>query len=223
MRRPEVVGELAGILVGRVRPDGVLRVAVTGITACGKSTLATELRAAVAALGTPCIRLAVDGFHNPRAIRYRRGRDSAEGYYRDAYDYARLTERVLLPLGPGGSLRYAPRAFDLDTDTPVDVALEAAPAGGVAVLDASFLLRPEIRDFFDYRIFVAAAFETAEARGVARDAGALGGPQEAERLYRTRYHEAWRIHFREARPLQHADAIVVNDDLDDPALFVRRP
>lgn len=175
MGRLEVVRELAGVLTRHVRPDGVLRAAVTGITACGKSTLATELQAAVAALGTPCIRLAVDGFHNPRAIRYRRGRDSAEGYYRDAYDYARLTELVLVPLGPGGSSRYAPRAFDLETDAPVEVALEAAPRGGVAVLDASFLLRPEIRDCFDYRIFVQARFEAAEARGVARDATALGG------------------------------------------------
>jgi uridine kinase len=41
------------------------------------------------------------------------------------------------------------------------------------------------------------------------------------RLYRVRYHEAQRIYFREAEPLKHADAVVANDDADDPVLFVR--
>jgi uridine kinase len=99
-------------------------VAVTGITASGKSTLAAELSEQIRSLGEPCVSLAVDGFHQPKAIRYRRGRESAEGYYRDAYNYDSLILRVLRPLGPGGDFSYVARAFDLERDAPVEPALE---------------------------------------------------------------------------------------------------
>jgi uridine kinase len=81
----DVVDHLARILAERAdrTTDQVLRVALTGITASGKSTLALALIRRLTDLGRACVRLPVDGFHNPRAIRYRRGRESGEGYYRE--------------------------------------------------------------------------------------------------------------------------------------------
>lgn len=221
--RPEVVAELAGCIMRRAQGDAVrpLRVAVTGITASGKSTLATELVTAIERIGRPCIRIAVDGFHNPRAIRYRLGRDSAEGYYRDAYNYEQLVSGVLIPLGPSGDRRYVDRAFDVRSDIVVQAAPKVAPVNCIAILDASFLLRPEIRDHFDYRVFVQTSFEEAQARGVDRDCNELGGAAEAERLYRDRYHAAQRIYLAEAKPLAYADALFINDDVATPTLFVR--
>ena len=52
--------------------------------------LADELAHRVTALGRPVIRASVDGFHNPRDHRYRRGRDSPEGYFHDSCDHAGL-------------------------------------------------------------------------------------------------------------------------------------
>src|SRR6185503_20742776 len=99
--------------------------------------------------GTGGLSLPIDGFHNSKAIRYRRGRDSAEGYYRDAYNYELLLAHLLRPFGPGGNRSYLAQAFDLETDTPVQAQPIVAEAGSIAILDASFLLRPEIRDHFD--------------------------------------------------------------------------
>ena len=167
------------------------------------------------------VRLPVDGFHNPRATRYRRGRDSAEGYYRDAYDYEKLIEGALVPLGSPADCSYVELVFDLEADTPVEVRPTKVDPGTIVILDASFLLRPEIRGFFDYRVFVQTSFPEAQARGVKRDAISLGGTSEAERLYQQRYHAAHRIYFAEARPLRHADALFLNEQPEDPALFVR--
>ena len=218
----DVVDRLARILVDRAdrTPAHVLRVAVTGITASGKSTLALALTQRLNDMGRAAFRLPIDGFHNPKAIRYRRGRESAEGYYRDAYNYESLLAQVLRPLGPGGNRRYLAQAFDLETDAPVEAPPKTAAPGSIAILDASFLLRPEIRDCFDYRIFVQTSFEVAEGRGVARDHQSLGGIEEAQRLYRQRYREAQRIYFREAEPLKYADALLVNDDVVHPVLFI---
>jgi len=219
----DVVDRLARILVDRAerRPAHVLRVAVTGITASGKSTLALALTRRLEDMGRAAFRVPIDGFHHAKAIRYRRGRESAEGYYRDAYDYELLLAHLLRPLGPGGNRAYLEQAFDLQTDAPVEAQPKIADAGSIAILDASFLLRPEIRDSFDYRIFVQSSFEVAEERGVARDHQSLGGIEEARRLYRQRYHEAQRIYFREAEPLKYADALIVNDDVAHPILFIR--
>jgi uridine kinase len=221
--RTQAIYELARRIDERAShtTDHALRVAVTGITASGKSTLATELVGQIERLGRPCVRLPVDGFHNPRSVRYRLGRDSAEGYYRDAYNYDVLLSRVLVPLGANGDGYYVDRVFDLDTDTPVELAPKKAVAGSVLILDASFLLRPEIREYFDYRVFVQTSFDEARARGVKRDAKALGSASEAERLYRQRYHAAQRIYFKEAKPLRFADVIFVNEDLEAPVFFIR--
>lgn len=201
--------------------QGRLRVAVTGITASGKSTLADEIAANLEHRGRRVTRIPVDGFHHPREVRYERGRESAEGYYRDAYDYKLLIERVLVPLGPDGSGVYQPRSFDFGQDRGIDLDYVEAQQGEIFLLDASFLLRPEVVDSFDYRIFVHADFEHAEHRGVKRDAADLGGEEEARRLYRLRYHEAQLLYFREADPIRHADLVVHNNDPSRRVAFER--
>ena len=60
---------------------------------------ADELAAVLRDRGHTVIRASVDGFHNPREIRYQRGRQSPAGYYLDSFDYDRL-RRVLLCQAP---------------------------------------------------------------------------------------------------------------------------
>src|SRR5215471_7471374 len=151
--RAEVINELAHLIIRESSSTAaVLRVAITGISASGKSILATELVTRINELGSVCVHLPVDGFHNPRSIRYRRGRDSAEGYYRDAYDYDQLIGRALLPLGSPDECWYVAGVFDLDADAPIEMNPIRLDPGSIVILDASFLLRPEVRGYFDYRV-----------------------------------------------------------------------
>jgi len=205
----------------RRHPRRALRVAVTGITGCGKSTLADELAAALVRLGRTAFVVRGDDFHRPRSIRYRRGRESAEGYYRDAFDTALLRRCVLDPLAAPAPAAFRARGFDLERDAPIDDVPRTANPGDVVVLEGSFLLRPELRDGFDYVVFVETSFETAERRGVARDAAGLGGEETARRLYRVRYHAAHRLHFDEIDVDRDASAVVGNEDLDRPTLRLR--
>jgi uridine kinase len=181
--RAEVIDTLTQLVLGDSsrKANAVLRVAVTGITASGKTTPTNELVTRIVDSGKQCVRVPVDGFHNPRSIRYRRGRESAEGYYRDAYDYDQLIQRALIPLGSPEDRSYVAQVFDLDADTPVEAHPVRLEPGSIAIFDASFLLRQELRDHFDYRILVQTSFEDAMARGVRRDAATLGGSAEAER------------------------------------------
>lgn len=75
-----------------------VRIAIDGIDAAGKTTLANELAMVLQSQGRTVIRASIDGFHRPRAERYQRGPASPEGYYADSFDYPALRDELLLPL-----------------------------------------------------------------------------------------------------------------------------
>jgi len=85
------------------------------VDGAGKTTFADAL-AAFLQQQREVIRVAVDDFHHVRAIRYRRGRNSAEGFWFDSFNYAQLRADVLDPLGPGGTRRFRQAAHDLISD-----------------------------------------------------------------------------------------------------------
>jgi uridine kinase len=214
--RDRVVARVADHLAAR-RPGHPPRVAVDGVTAAGKTTLARELAAAVAARGRPSIHLSMDGFHHRRAHRHRQGRDSATGYYADAYDFAAFAAVVLDPLGPDGDRRYRARIIDLATDTPVDEPPETAAEDAVLVVDGSFLQR-DLAGRWDEVVFVDTAFDVARDRGTRRDADAFGGLEQAVTAYDRRYHAACRRYVAEVDPAAHATVVVGNDDVTHPVL-----
>jgi hypothetical protein len=96
--------------------------------------------------GRPVIRSSVDGFHNPRELRYRRGRGSPEGFYLDSHDYAALRIHLLDPLGPGGSSAI----FDHVSDSRAPLQMRAASPGVALILDGLFLHRQELREHLGF-------------------------------------------------------------------------
>ena len=189
-----------------------LRVAIDGVTASGKSTCARWLVHAVAAQGRPAIHVTMDGFHHRRAHRYRQGRTSALGYYRDAYDFDALAANVLIPLGLNGSHEIRRRIIDLATDEPVDDPLELVPADAIVVVDGTFLHRPPLPDYWDYTVFVDTPMHIARARGMVRDADALGGADAAGLAFDQRYHAACRIYLDEVEPRARATRVLPSID-----------
>jgi uridine kinase len=187
------------------RPSrGPLRVAIDGVDGAGKTMFGDELRDRLVPSGRPVIRATVDGFHHPKAIRYRRGRGSPEGFYRDSYDYATLKRVLLDPLGPGGSGRFRRAVFDVDADVPVEAPEEQALPGSILLLDGIFLHRPELRSCWDYSIFLRVEWIRNHR---LRERPEPGQP---------RYQEGQSIYFRECEPWTHARIVIDNDDLAAP-------
>jgi uridine kinase len=212
--RAAVIARVADHVVGQPAS----RVAIDGITAAGKTTFADELAIAIRGRGRPVIRLSMDGFHHPRAHRHRQGRDSATGYYQDAYDFQAFARLVLDPLGPGGSRVYCRAIIDLATDSPIDpVPVIAAPAA-VLIVDGSFLQRAELAGRWDEVIYLDTSFAVARARGARRDAAQFGGVDAAESAYRSRYHAAGQLYLDEADPLSRASIVIGHDDPSRPVL-----
>jgi uridine kinase len=218
--RGELLDRLAGAIESVTTPHP-LRVAVDGPPAAGKTTLADELALLLRARGREVIRASGESFHLPRAQRYRRGEFSPEANYYDAFDYDALRRVLLDPLGPDGDRRYQNAVYDLDTDTALSQPVTTAAADAVLLLDGVFLLRPELAGRWDLSIFVSAAFEQALDRARVRDLARLGSTAEVERRFRTRYIPAQKLYFAMARPADHADIVVHNDEPQRPAWEVR--
>jgi uridine kinase len=218
--RGELLDRLAGAIES-VTTSHPLRVAVDGPPAAGKTTLADELALLLRSRGREVIRTSTESFQLPRAQRYRRGEFSPEANYYDSFDYDTLGRVLLDPLGPDGDRRYQHAVYDLDTDAVLSPPTTTASADAVLLLDGVFLLRPELIGRWDLSIFVSAAFEQILDRARIRDLARLGSTAEVERRFRTRYIPAQQLYFATARPADHADIIVHNDEPRRPAWEVR--
>lgn len=193
-----------------------LRVAIDGIDAAGKTTLADELAPVLEAYGRPVIRASIDDFHHPRARRYRQGATSPQGYYEDAFDYAALAQKLLQPLGPMGNRCYRRAIFDYRADVPVALNEEHAPPNAILLVDGVFLLRSEIDPLWDYRIFVQVAFEVALQRAMERDQALFGDAEAVRTRYLQRYIPGQQLYLQRDHPQEHADVIVNNNDPQSP-------
>jgi uridine kinase len=213
--RDELLSRLAEA-VGSVTIAHPTRVAFDGPPAAGKTTLADELAVVLRAQGREVIRASIESFLLPRSQRYRRGEHSAEGCYHDSFDYDALHRVLLDPLGPGGDRKFQQAVYDKPTDTALSQPVTTAPADAVLLFDGVFLLRPELIDRWDLRIFVSAAFEETVDRARTRDQALYGSATEVERRFRTRYIPAQQLYFDAARPTDHADIIVHNDEPQQP-------
>jgi uridine kinase len=185
-------------------PRGTVRVGIDGVDGAGKTMFADELRDRLVPSGRPVIRATVDGFHNPKPVRYRRGRSSPVGFYRDSYDYATLQRVLLDPLGPAGTGRFRRAVFDVDADVAVDVPEEQAQPGSILLLDGIFLHRPELRRHWDYSVFLRVEW--------VRNHRMRHRPEPGHH----RYQEGQNIYFRESEPWKHASLVIDNDDLAAP-------
>lgn len=184
------------------------RVAIDGVDAAGKTTLADALVAPIEELGRPVIRATVDGFHRPREERYRRGSDSPEGYYHDSFDYDSARGELLEQLGPGGSLRYRTATFAFPTDQFIYERLQTAQPDAILLFDGIFLMRPELNDLWDFRIFLEIGFEESLERAVRRNAEGMDSEEALRERYEKRYIPGQRLYLDSVKPREIADVVV---------------
>ena len=203
--RQHILGTVAATIM-HLPSAHVVRVGIDGVDGAGKSIFGDELAQVLIAAGRSVIRASVDRFHNPRALRYRLGRQSPQGYFRDSYDYAQLKALLLDPLSPGGQGRYRSAAFDHRTDQPVHGAEAQAAPGDILVFDGIFLHRPELRDYWDYSIFLEVSFAVSMARCAQRD-GTRPDPLAPDNR---RYLEGQQMYLRACEPWRYATVVIKN-------------
>jgi len=204
---PEAVGG-SRVLVGIDGGDGA-----------GKTTFADDLAATLARSSTVVRRVSLDDFHNPRDVRYRRGRTSASGFWLDSFDYERFLTYVVRPLAAGGNGRYRARSHDLGTDEFVYDDEHLAPPGSVVLVDGLFLHRDELRGCWDFSVFLDVPYEVTAQRMALRD----GANPDPHHPTMRRYTEGNELYRRQCDPRTRADVVIDNVDPEKPVLLMTRP
>jgi uridine kinase len=191
---------------------GRATVAVDGTDVAGTAEFADELAAAMRLKGHTVFRASIEGFHRPRADRYARGRDSAEGFYRDSYDYLTFQRTLIEPFRMAGSTGFVPAAFDVRRDAQIEPTWLTGPADALLIVDGNFLQRPELRGLWNYAVWLDIPDDVADDRRAARD---LADPNPRPERNR-RYSGAQELYRAEAHPRRSATAIVDNTDTEHP-------
>jgi uridine kinase len=204
--------------VRRQSPAGRVIVAVDGLDGAGKTVFADGLAEVFAETGDAVFRAGIDGFHRPRIERYARGRRSPEGFYLDSYDYPTFRRVLIDPFRDGAQTAAATgfqlAAFDVVRDAPVESQWVTAPLDAVLVVDGIFLNRPQLRDLWDWSIWLDVPFEMAFARMALRD----GSDPDPDAPANARYRQGQELYLNEARPREAASVIVDNTDLARPRI-----
>lgn len=196
-----------------LRPGERVAVAVDGVDGAGKTVLADELAESVGPR-RHVVRVSIDGFHQPRAERYRHG-TGPESFYRHSYDYAAFAAVVLDPFRAGSPVK--PAVNDVERDVRIHVPALPVAADTVLLVDGIFLHRPELRDAWDATVFVDVPFEVSVPRGNARFSG--DHDPDPEGAGNHRYVGGQRLYFAEADPRRRATWIFDNTDLQHPRLL----
>jgi uridine kinase len=209
-----VLAHVAGEIERLQQQAGRVLVAVDGPDAAGKTTFAAQLAEATP---SKVIQASADDFQFPRAVRSRRGKLSAEGYYLDAFDHDTLTARLLVPFRDGAS-RVAVSAWSYRRDVPDERSIDV-PERAVLIVDGVFLQRPELRDIWSLVIYVTAPTEVTFRRGVERDAGEVGHLDRVTERYRERYLPGQALYRADVDPEAACDVLIDNTDPTRPLLL----
>ncbi|MGY1821167.1 uridine kinase [Geodermatophilus sp. SYSU D00079] len=155
-------------------------------------------------LGRPAVVVPAGGFLRPASLRLEHGRTDPDARYTDWLDAGALTREVLGPIGPGGAGTYLPVLWDVARDRAARARPRPMPAGGVLLVPGSLL----------------------QGLGLAFDVVVHLRVAPAARRRRTPAERAWELpafdrYDAEVDPVSLADAVVLADSPDHPALVLQ--
>lgn len=196
-------------------------IGINGIEGAGKTRFAADFVEYLQEQSIHAIHVTIEGFHHVQSWRYRQGRDSARGYYQDAYNDESFIRKVLMT-SQESPPHYTPAIHDLASDELLSIPPRALQPDSVLITDGAYLFKPHYIPHWDLKVFLKIPFELAEQRGIDRDSNRLGGVDDAKKKYQSRYHAASRLYINECNPENVADVVIDNSDYENPVLIANR-
>lgn len=192
--------------------QGRVVVAVDGADGAGKTVFADDLASELRGLSHTVFRASMDDFHQPRAIRHAKGRESAQGFYEDSYDYSAFRRVLLGPFRMAGATGFSTAFFDVKRDVPFESSWQTGPADAILIVDGIFLLRPELAGIWNFAIWLDAPDAVRRERMIERD----GSHPEFDTPLGQRYLGGQELYQLDAKPRTAASAIIDNTDVGYP-------
>jgi len=184
------------------KSNRALLVAISGIDASGKGSLAWRLSTNLKRLGMNVATIGIDPWQTSPALR-QEAADPAEHFYLHGYRFEDLFEWVVEPLRRDRALDLEVELLDPHAGRRYTTRL-SYEAIDVIVLEGIFLFKRELRDRYDVSVWVECGFPAALRRAIVRNQEGLPKGRlvsDYERIY----FPAQRLHFDADRPREFAD------------------
>jgi uridine kinase len=185
----------------RLAKRGVVMVALDGFSGSGKTTLAHQLALDI---GSAAI-VTGDDFYRVMDEGQRWDLSPEEGMTL-YFDWERLRDEALVPLGSGMPARYRP--YDWQAGAGLDKRNVDVQPAAVIVVDGVYSARPELSCFVDLAVFVDTSLAVRQQRLAQRGHG--------NDHWNVRWDAAERHYFSRVRPPESFD-LVVSGDWREPA------
>jgi uridine kinase len=197
----------------RERSKRVVLVGIDGADGSGKSFFARELSDALDGIGLKSAILSIDDFHNKKAVRYKKGKNSPLGFFEDSHNLEALVSDLLKPVKNGESIVLR-KLFDCESDSEARCILKVSSLD-VVIFEGLFLHRDELVEYWDYTVFLETDFTTSVARGNAR----YGLNPDPNHESNARYVIGNKIYRDRCDPKLKADIVVDNNELDSATII----
>ncbi|MEM6892680.1 MAG: AAA family ATPase [Bacteroidota bacterium] len=184
------------------------KVGIDGFCASGKTTIAHELKKRLQDMQRVVVSATSDDFMNPPEIRWRLGKDSPLGFYKDAIDFDAIARELLFPLGKEGNKKYRTSTYDVQKSKTNYSEQKRADPETVLIFDGLFLQVPQLRNFWDMVIYVEANYDTCILRAKERNQEKRHSQNEIEQAYLKRYVLGFELYLQEIDPRNKADFII---------------
>ena len=211
-RKRPVFDEILAEINKRKEEDRPFVLGITGIDGAGKTTFAAAFEKYLLSRNYQTQMIHLDDFHNPEAIRYS-GEDPAENYYNQSFNLDDLINRLLEPLRQKSEYSTKLSILNLQIDE-YDIEKEYSfHPNTIIILEGVFLLREELSQYIDYKVFLEIPFEESTRRARVRD------PQAIIEKYEIKYLPAQQKYLSLFPPDQHADMIINNINWEYPTII----
>ncbi len=177
---------------------------VDGPDVAAPHVLAGAVAERLPALGRPAVVVPAAGFLRPASLRFEHGRTDPDARYTDWLDTGALAREVLDRVGPGGPGEYLPVLWDTARDRAARAGYASMPPRGVLLVPGALL----------------------QGVGLALDVVVHLRLTPAARRRRWPEELAWELpafdrYDDEVDPVALADAVVLTDRPDHPALLLQ--
>jgi len=190
-------------------PSQNLVVGISGIDGSGKSSLAKHIEEYLAQRGIPTAQISLDDLLHPKPIRHK-NKDQVQGYFEDNFDYASLIGCIIDPAHKTAHFKTSYPILNLETDQITACHLEFN-GPGILIIEGVFLFRKELREQFDFKIWIDIDFEDAMIRILKRSRDQrYGGVDAIRKRYETRFFPTQRFHLDRDQPANVADFIFIS-------------
>lgn len=188
-----------------LKPDRTLIIGIDGLGGAGKSTISEAVYGQLCKDGYNVTLLHIDDFIHPRSVRYNDNYTEWECYYNIQWRYDYLVDEVIQPI-KSGVFKGAIELYDKENDTYY-LSNADIPVESVVIVEGVFLQREELRDLFDFMIYIDISESVRLERVLERD-GYIGDKEQIKEKYDNRYFPAERYYVEKCLPAMNADYII---------------